>query len=429
MSNILSRLKNRGCIYDASNFAELDTFLQRESVCFYCGFDPTADSLHVGSMLPLLLMRRLQRAGHRAIALLGTATGMIGDPSGKSAERNLLDEQTLSRNVAGIERQIGVFLELDGVNAAKMVKNEQWLKPLSCIEFLRDVGKHFSVNSMMLKESVRSRLEGRDHGISYTEFSYMLLQAYDYYWLYKNHGCRLQVGGSDQWGNITAGLELIRRKAGENSPSAYALTFPLLTTSTGGKFGKSEQGTVWLDAEKTSPYQFFQFWFNTADADVIKYLRLFSELEDEHIAELEQSLDREPELRQAQRALAFELTSLVHGRAEAEKVTQASEVLFNKGIGSLDSKTLLEINRDVPSLTLLPKEVELGIPIQDLLVRTGLAKSKSDARRLLDAGGVYVNDGRIQDISKRLELADFIEGKVLILRSGKKNKHLVRVAP
>lgn len=427
MTSLTALLQERGCLHDASHLDELDALLAKEKISFYCGFDPTADSLHVGSMLPLLMMRRFQRAGHTPLVLLGSGTGMIGDPSGKSEERKLLDEETLQRNVAGIERQISLFLESSGPAPFRIVKNHEWLVELNILEFLREVGKHFSVNSMLAKESVRSRIENREQGISFTEFSYMLLQGYDFYWLNKHHRCRLQMGGSDQWGNITAGLELIRRKNNEQHPPAYGLTFPLLTTSSGKKFGKSEHGTVWLDSARTSPYQFYQYWIGTHDADVLRYLKLFTEIDGEELRALEEALSTRPEERAPQYALAKALTDLVHGPAETGKAIEASKLLFGAPLDRTDARTLLQVFADVPSTTFTSDRFSSGAPLQEVLVECGLAQSKGAARRAIEGGGIYVNNEKIQDPQLLLSIDRFVEGKVLVLRSGKKNYHLAKL--
>jgi tyrosyl-tRNA synthetase len=428
MSTLLSYLQGRGCIHDTSSFQELEQLLARERITYYCGFDPTGTSLHVGNLLPLVLMRRLQNAGHKPIALIGSATGMIGDPSGKSEERNLLSEEQIKENALSIEKQIKLFLSAQGDNAFVLVRNDQWLKKLSCIEFLRDVGKHFSVNAMLVKDSVRSRLENREQGISYTEFSYMLFQAYDFYWLYKNHNCRLQVGGSDQWGNITAGLELIRRRTPQDSASAYAMTFPLITTSSGAKFGKTEKGAVWLSPELTSPYQFYQYWLNASDADVIHYLSLFTEVSEEELQALKRALSDHPEQRLPQKKLASEVTSLVHGHEETHRAIRASSILFGEAIIDVSSAVLLDIFADVPSVTLPPKNIEEGKTLQELVVLSGLADSNGAARRLIEGGGVYLNNEKTQDLRMKVSLNNFIDRRVLVLRSGKKNYRLVTLS-
>ncbi|MGZ3709943.1 MAG: tyrosine--tRNA ligase, partial [Bdellovibrionota bacterium] len=344
-------LEARGLVKQVTD-PEMKAALSRGRLTLYCGFDPTSDNLHVGSLLPLLTLRRFQDAGHRPIAVVGGATGMIGDPSGKSQERQLLTEEVLRKNVEGIRKVVSKFLRLDGPNAALLVNNADWFSGLSYIDFLRDVGKHFTVNHMVAKESVRARLEDREHGISYTEFSYMLLQAYDFHVLHEREKCTLQIGGSDQWGNITAGIELIRRMradAGQEAATVFGMTHPLVMKSDGTKFGKSETGTVWLGAEKTSPYAFYQWLLQTTDADVMNYLKYFSMRPMPEILALGESLTREPEKRNAQQALARELTELVHGKAELERAEKASQALFGTGIRELDERTLLDVLAGAPS--------------------------------------------------------------------------------
>lgn len=423
---LLTKLRERGCIHDVSDFAQLETALEKTSLTFYCGFDPTANSLHVGSMLPLVMMRRLQRAGHTPIVVLGGATGMIGDPSGKSEERNLLDAKTIEENLAGIQPQISLFLDAKGKNAFSIVRNNEWLGKISFIEFLRDVGKMFSVNMMLNKESVRARIESREQGMSYTEFSYMLLQAYDFYHLHEKHKCVLQVGGSDQWGNITAGIDLIKKKHPGENAAVFGLTFPLLTTSTGAKFGKTAEGAVWLDKNRTSPYQFYQYWYNTADDDVLRYLRLFTDVTEDTIDELTVLVKEKPDERKAQRVLAEDLTTLVHGADETKRALEASSVLFGGSMDNLDSKTLSAIFSDVPSTQMPKADLTNGIELQELLVTTKLAQSKGAARRLIEGGGVYVNNNRAADPAQKIALNQFKDASVLILRSGKKTYHLVR---
>ncbi len=427
MAALLEKLKERGCIHDVSHEAELARLLDGPCVAFYCGFDPTADSLHAGSMLPLILMRRLQEAGHRPIVILGSATGMIGDPSGKSEERKLLDEETLSANVAGIEKQIRLFLSDSGDNAYVILKNSDWLGNMNFLDFLREVGKHFTVNAMIAKDSVRARLENREQGISYTEFSYMLLQAYDFYWLNKTYDCRLQVGGSDQWGNITGGLDLIRRKREEADGAAYGMTFPLLMNSSGTKFGKTEKGAVWLSAERTSPYEFYQFWMNTADADVVRYIKLFTSIAGPALQELEEKTKNKPEERAAQTALASELTTLIHGEAETAQAVRASKLLFGEALSGVDVKTLLQVFSDVPSTEVAKSRAAQGIPLVELLVESKLCDSKGAARRAVEGGGIYVNNERRNTAADTLGIDSFVEGVVLVLRSGKKNYHLIRL--
>lgn len=427
MSSLIQTFESRGCLHDASHRDDLEKLIEGPPISFYCGFDPTADSLHVGSMLPLLLMKQLQEKGHRPIVLLGSATGMIGDPSGKSEERVLLADEQLEENARGIEAQIKLFLSSEGENAYEIVRNHTWLGELEYISFLRDVGRHFTINSMMAKDSVRSRLENREQGISYTEFSYMLLQAYDFMWLYKNRDCRLQVGGSDQWGNITAGLELIRRSLPQDSLPAYGLTFPLLTTSSGAKFGKTEKGAVWLSAEKTSPYQFYQYWLNTSDEDVLKYLKLFTDLDEDTLSALAEQQQENPGQRAAQKALAESLCDLVHKPTQTQQAIQASAILFGGSMESVSSSTLLDIFRDVPSVALDPTLISSGMNIQELLVSAEVAKSKGAARRLIESGGLYINNERRTDFQESISQADFIDNQVLVIRSGKKNYFLVRL--
>lgn len=397
-----------------------------EPLTLYCGFDPTADTLHVGSLLPLLVLRRFQQAGHKPIAVVGGATGMIGDPSGKSAERSLLDEAQLQRNVIGIRKVTERFLDLP--KGAQVANNADWFKGVSYLSFLRDVGKHFTVNHMMAKESVRARLEDREHGISYTEFSYMLLQAYDFYVLNRKQKCTLQIGGSDQWGNITAGIELNRRMRsahGESPSEIYGMTMPLVMKSDGTKFGKTESGTVWLTADRTSPYEFYQFFIQTADSDVVTYLKYFTFLSHEEISRLEKSVREAPEKREAQQALARELTVLVHGQAEYERVTQASKALFQGDLKSMDEKTLRETTREAPTTQKARGDLNAGIKLVDLLAETGLCASKGMARKDIQGGGIYVNGDRVSEVERSLSAVDLLCGKFILLRKGKKQQHVV----
>lgn len=428
MASLFEQLKQRGLVQDSSHPKELTELLaSRTPAIFYCGFDPTSDSLHVGNMAALCLMRRLQRAGHKPIVLLGAATGMIGDPSGKSEERKLLTEEEIQRNLTGIEKPVKLFLSSAGANGVELVRNDSWIRSFSYIDFLREIGKHFSVNMMMAKESVKQRLENREQGISYTEFSYMLIQAYDYLWLYQNRGCRLQIGGSDQWGNITAGIDLIRRKTAAGSPQPFGFTYPLITTKSGAKFGKTESGAVWMDGLKTSPYQFYQFWLNTPDEEIIHYCRIFSEMESAEIDQLAVEIKTRPEERTAQKRLACELTTLIHGSTEADKAVAASAALFGQPLTALDSATLRDMFREVPSTELSPTDLGQGIPLQEFLVRVGVSKSKGDARRLIEGGGVYVNNERATSPAEVIDIQRFIEGSTLVIRTGKRNYHLVRL--
>ena len=406
--------------------------LAEEPMTLYCGFDPTSDSLHIGSLLPLMTLRRFQNAGHKVIAVVGGATGMIGDPSGKSQERSLLNQEQLTKNQAGITNVISNFLDLKGSNSALVVNNFDWFKDLSFVDFLRDIGKHFTVNHMTAKESVRARLEDREHGISYTEFSYMLLQAYDFYHLYKKEGCNLQIGGSDQWGNITAGTDLIRKmSAQDEKPTddheiAFGLTHPLVNKSDGTKFGKTEQGTVWLSANRTSPYQLYQFLIQTADADVTTYLKYFTFFSHEEIQSFDNSLKNEPEKRSAQNALAREVTRLVHGEAELQRAERATKALFGSEIKELDAKTLKELFAGAPSTEKSKAMLTApGTSLVDLLAETGLCGSKGAARKDMTAGGIYVNNERITDPAATLKDSDLIAGTSIVLRKGKKTYHLV----
>ncbi len=413
-------------LYDHSTDKEvLTTHLnQHRPVTFYVGFDPTAPSLHVGSLLQILLMARLQRAGHRPLALVGGGTGMIGDPSGKSAERNLLDEEKLRTNVKGIARQLSCFLDMeDPKTGAKVLNNLEWLSKLDFISFLRDTGKHFSVNAMIAKESVKNRLTQRDQGISYTEFSYMLLQSYDFLHLYREEDCTLQLGGSDQWGNITTGIDLIRRVLGK---PAYGLTIPLLTTSSGTKFGKTEAGTVWLDPERTSPYQFYQFWIRTEDTDVIKLLKSFTFLSLEEIAQYETELAERPGSRGAQRRLAEEVTRIVHGEEGLASALRASKALFGGDLFALSARELEECFEEVPSYTLSLQALEKGIPLLPLLAESGFSKSKGEARRLIKQGGFYLNNQKTQDQELVLTHNHLLSGRFMVLRAGKKRYLLLK---
>jgi tyrosyl-tRNA synthetase len=423
MPNVFDEFQWRGLVYDATE--ELPELLAREKVTAYIGFDPTSDSLQVGNLLALMGLARLQRFGHTPIALAGGGTGMIGDPSGKAQERQLLSREQVEANVEVIKVQMGRFLDFQVKgNPARILNNADWLMPISLIEFLRDVGKHFTVNYMMAKDSVKSRLE-REEGISYTEFSYMLLQAYDFLHLFEHHQCKLQAGGSDQWGNITAGVELIRRVQGKR---AYGLVYPLITSAGGIKLGKTESGTVWLDPNRTSPYRFYQFWLNQDDADVINYLRYFTWLGKPEIEEIEHKLEEHPERREAQRTLAQEMTRIVHGETALARAEQASQVLFGGEIAGLSAGDIQDIFADVPS-TRVPRQAfeAEGKPVVDLLETAGMVRSKGEARRLIAGGGIYANNVRVGDESERVSLADAIDGQFLVLRKGKKTYHVVQV--
>ena len=423
MANIIEDLRWRGLLYDCSEGAE--ELLGREQITLYNGFDPTADSLHVGNLVPLMGLARFQRFGHTPIALAGGGTGLIGDPSGKTSERQLLSKAQVEANVEAIKVQMAQFLDFEAPgNAARMVNNIDWLAPVPLMDFLRDVGKHLTVNYMMAKDSVKSRL-GSDTGISFTEFSYMLLQAYDFAHLFEHQGCVMQAGGSDQWGNITAGVELIRRSLGQK---AYGLVYPLITKADGTKFGKSEAGNIWLDPQRTSPYRFYQFWYNADDADVLRYLKLFTWLTQPEVAELEQSLAANPEQRAAQLRLARELTRTVHGETALARAEQASRALFGGTLDGLSAADIADMFDDVPASTLPKTQFEgEGLPILDLLVAAAIASSRGDARRTIEGGGAYVNNLQVSDLGRRVTLADSVEGRFIVLRKGRRNYALVKL--
>jgi tyrosyl-tRNA synthetase len=424
MRDLIAELRWRGFLAQTT-CDDIDRFLLDGRKSIYVGFDPTAASLHLGSLVPVMGLAHAQRCGHRPIALVGGGTGLIGDPSGKASERVLLTRDQVEENCEGIRRQLSRFLDLSTPQQGVLLNNAGWLCPLNLIEFLRDTGKHFSVNEMVKRDSVRMRLEQRDQGISYTEFSYMLLQAYDFLHLCQHHGCTVQMGGSDQWGNIISGADLIRRVLGQR---AEGITFPLLTTSTGKKFGKTEEGAVWLDERLTSPYQMYQYWIQTPDADVVPYLKLFTFLDAATMDELGQTAAANPEERVAQRRLAIECTRLVHGHDAARAAEQASEILFGSPDVVPDRATLDLLSREVPSSTMPRPELEGGIAIADLLVRTGLAGSKGAARKLVEGGGLYLNNRRISPGRKSVTVDDILWPEAMLLRSGKKNYHLVRVS-
>lgn len=390
----------------------------------YAGFDPTADSLHVGSLLPLMMLRRFQKAGHRPIAIAGGATGMIGDPSGKSAERNLLSSDQLAANLSGIEKQMRMLLDFDsGDNAAILVDNNDWISKFTYTDFLRDVGKNFPVNVMLAKDSVKSRLSS-DAGLSYTEFSYMLLQAYDFVHLNQEFGCELQIGGSDQWGNVTAGIDLARRM---HSVQLYGLTNPLLTKSDGSKMGKTESGAIWLSAERTSPYAFYQYWVNVDDADAGKCLRFLTELSHEEIAALDQARESDPGRRESQKKLAEEVTRLIHGESGLKKALQATQVFFGAEISDLSDHDLGEIFNDVDNSNVSWSELDgEGLSLIDALVAAGLCKSKGEARRSIGENSIYVNNVRVTDVDYRLTRNDLASETMIVLRRGKKRYAVLR---
>jgi tyrosyl-tRNA synthetase len=422
---LLDDLRWRGLVHQTTDDAGLSAWLEKQPRTVYAGFDPTADSLHVGHLLPLLMLRRFQAVGHKPIALVGGATGMIGDPSGKSAERNLLTQEQLQENIAAVLPQMKQFLDFDSPkNAAILVNNFDWIGPYSYLEFLREIGKHFPVNVMLTKDSVKGRLDS-DSGISYTEFSYMLVMAFDFVYLRDKYNCELQIGGSDQWGNITAGIDLARRMRGAQ---LYGLTAPLLTKSDGSKMGKTESGTVWLSAERTSPYQFYQYWIRTEDADVGKVLRMMTTLPHEEIEALDTSRAADAAKRDSQRRLAEELTRIVHGKEGLAAAQRATEIFYGAEISDLNDSQLAEIFADVPSQTLGRGMLAEGggLPIIDALVAAGLSKSKGDARRTTQQGGAYVNNRRIESVDARLTADDLASETVMVLRAGKKNYALLR---
>ncbi|MGE3244273.1 MAG: tyrosine--tRNA ligase [Pirellulales bacterium] len=431
--SFLDDLRWRGLVHQTTDDAGLGDWLAARSRVVYAGFDPTADSMHVGHLLPVMMLRRFQRAGHKPIAVVGGATGMIGDPSGKSQERNLLSKEALEANVAGLREQMRGFLDFEGQHAAELVNNFDWIGPWSYLEFLRDVGKNFPVNVMLAKDSVKGRLgredshAGEQSGMSYTEFSYMLLQAFDFVHLYDAFGCELQVGGSDQWGNITAGIDLARRMRGVQ---LYGITCPLLTKSDGTKMGKTEQGALWLAPERTSPYQFYQYWINVDDADVGLCLRMLTELPQEEIEALDSARAEDAAARASQTCLAEEMTRLVHGDDGLAAARRATEIFFGAEIADLDDRQLGQIFADVPSETV---SVELlsndgGLTIVDALVTAGLAKSKGEARRTVEQGGAYINNRRASGVEMRLTAADLASESVMVLRTGKKKYALLRFA-
>jgi tyrosyl-tRNA synthetase len=419
---LLEELKWRGMIQDIiPGTAEQ---LSREMTSGYIGFDPTADSLHIGSLVPILLLVHLQKAGHRPVALVGGATGMVGDPSGKSEERNLLDEETLQQNLAGIRKQLEKYLDFnpDLPNAAVMVNNYDWFRNMHFLDFIRDVGKHITVNYMMAKDSVKKRLEGAS-GMSFTEFSYQLVQGYDFYWLYKNMHCKLQMGGSDQWGNITTGTELIRRKAGGE---AFAFTCPLLTKSDGGKFGKTEKGNIWLDPVRTSPYQFYQFWLNAADDDAKKWIRIFTFLAGEAIEALIAEQEKNPGERILQKTLAREVTVFIHGRAEFEAALKTTEKLF-AGAGSIESLSEADLHamEGIVQSEYSRSRLMTGVDVVSFLAETGVLPSKGEARKLILNGGVSINRQKVENVQFNVDAHLLLHDQYILVQKGKRNFYLV----
>jgi tyrosyl-tRNA synthetase len=422
--NFVEELKWRGLLHDIMPGTE--DLLNKETVTAYIGFDPTADSLHVGSLAQIMTLLRFQKAGHKPIALIGGATGMVGDPSGKSEERNLLDEEALNKNVAGIKKQLEKFLDFNsGNNTAELVNNYDWMKEFSFLSFIREVGKFLTVNYMMAKDSVKNRLE---NGMSFTEFSYQLLQGYDFYYLYKNKNCKLQMGGSDQWGNITSGTELIRRKCGGE---AFALTTQLIKKADGSKFGKSESGNVWLDKTKTSPYKFYQFWLNATDADAATYIKYFTLFDKAEVEALEEKHKVAPHERHLQKALAKDVTIRVHGEQEYNDAVKATEILFKgsvEDLAKLDEATFLDVFDGVPMFDISKSELTAGIGVLDLLAeKTKIFPSKGEARKMVQGGGVSVNKQKWDDEKGNVTLNNTLNNKYILVQKGKKNYFLCKV--
>jgi tyrosyl-tRNA synthetase len=416
--DLLQDLAWRGLIYQQTDEESLKDLISKEKISLYCGVDPTADSMHIGHMVPFLTLRRFQQHGHRPVVLVGGATGLIGDPSGKSEERNLQTLEAVQKNVEGIQKQLAAIFNFDGENGAVLVNNYDWAGSMDIVTFLRDIGKHIGVNYMLAKDTIASRL---DSGISFTEFTYTILQAMDFNHLYENFNCKLQVGGSDQWGNITSGLELIRKMQPEGS-KAYGVTIPLVTKADGTKFGKTEGVAVWLDAKKTTPYEFYQFWINAADADVVKYLKYFTFLSHEEIEALERSVEEEPHLRKAQKALAEEMTRLIHGEDSLQQAIKITQALFSGDVRSLTASEIEQGFKDVPSFN----ATEADANLVDLLVAAKISPSKRQAREDITNGAVTVNGERITDTSYVLQDSDRIEGQFTIIRRGKKKYSLIK---
>jgi tyrosyl-tRNA synthetase len=418
--NILEELQWRGLLADCTDPQALATRIGQGPLTLYAGFDPTADSLHVGSLVPLLALRRFQLQGHHPIAVAGGATGSIGDPSGKTQERQLLSPEILSANIAKVKEQLKMLLDFETkTNPARLLDNASWTRSVSYLDFLRDIGKHFSVNQMIAKESVRARMEDREAGISYTEFSYMLLQAFDFYVLCRDYNCELQIGGSDQWGNITAGIDLCRKKL---SRPAFGLTLPLITKADGTKFGKTEAGTVWLDPNRTSVYRFYQFWIQTDDRDVVRYLKYFTFLTGDEIAALETKHSENPGARMAHTALAKAVTELVHGANKTAEAVRASEILFGGDLAGVSESTFNEIVGEVPTKEIDKNQLDgAGKPLVEVLVHSGLCPSKGQARKDIEGGGVYLNNKREGNFQRPVTSNDLLFGKHLLLRKGKRN--------
>ncbi len=428
IKNFVEELEWRGMIHTIMPGAKEQ--LQKEMTTAYLGIDPTADSLHIGHLVGVMILKHFQLCGHRPLALVGGATGMIGDPSGKSQERNLLDEATLRHNQEAIKRQLAKLLDFDSdaPNAARLVNNYDWMKEFSFLDFIRDIGKLITVNYMMAKDSVKKRFNGEGDGMSFTEFTYQLVQGYDFLYLYQNYGCKVQLGGSDQWGNITTGTELIRRKL---DGEAFAITCPLITKADGTKFGKTESGNVWLDPRYTSPYKFYQFWLNVSDEDAKRYIKIFTLLGREEIESLIKEHDEAPHLRGLQKRLAEEITTMIHSREEYEKAVEASQILFggatSEALRGLDEQTLLQVFEGVPQFTIA--KADLGMGFIDLCAEfTKIFPSKGECRKMVQGGGVSLNKEKVQDGTRAVTEADLIAGKYLLVQKGKKNYYLVTVA-
>jgi tyrosyl-tRNA synthetase len=419
-TNLIAELQWRGMIQDIMPGTE--EWLMKEKVSGYIGFDPTSDSLHIGSLVPILLLVHLQRAGHRPVALVGGATGMVGDPSGKSEERNLLSEEVLQQNVEGVRNQLSKFLDFSANNpqAALLVNNYDWFKGLDFLTFIRDVGKHITVNYMMAKDSVKKRIEG-ENGMSFTEFSYQLVQGYDFYWLYNHHNCHLQMGGSDQWGNILTGAELIRRKSGGE---AYAFTCPLITKADGGKFGKTEKGNVWLDAQKTTPYQFYQFWLNASDEDAEKWIKIFTLLPQDTINQLIINHREKPEARALQQQLALEVTAFVHGKEVLDSILETTRGFFGgDALHFIKNTTAATLEKS--GLPTLPYSGEWPVNVVTLLAEAGSFPSKGEAKKMIQAGGVSINEQKITDIQTMIDDSHLLNGRFILVRRGKKQLDLI----
>ena len=421
--NLIEELRWRGLVQDIMPGTEEQ--LNKEMTSGYIGFDPTAESLHIGSLVPILLLVHLQKAGHKPIALVGGATGMVGDPSGKSEERNLLNEETLAKNLAGIKSQLEKYIDFNSSqpNCAELVNNYDWFKNVSFIEFLRDTGKHVTVNYMMAKDSVKRRIEG-EVGLSYTEFAYQLMQGYDFYWLFKNKNCKLQMGGSDQWGNITTGTELIRRKTGGE---AFAFTCPLIKKVDGTKFGKTEQGNVWLDAAKTSPYHFYQFWLNASDEDAVNWIRIFTFLKQDQIKTVEEEHKKDPGKRLLQKALAKEITVFVHGINEFEKAVETTNKFFSNQTAPAESLTIddLETIEGIVRSDVSKDQLQTGIDVVTLLAETGILPSKGEARKMILGGGISINRKKVEGILT-IDNSMLLHGKYILIQKGKKNYYLIQ---